>query len=173
MKIICTYYNEIITGLTFISVIIGGFFALYKWNKSLKLNRAEYVKKLLDEIKANEDIAFYLFDYDEIWYNTNFHESGELERKVDITLEFYSYICYLYNNKIITESDFDCFKYDVERIVMNKQFCNYCYNLYHFSSRLGLPISHNYLFKYAKNNHRFDDDFWDPKSDKYPHILNF
>ena len=173
MKIICTYYDEIITGLTFISVIIGGIFALWKWNKSLKLNRAEYVKKLLDEIRTNDNIVFYLFEYDKKWYNDNFHNSDNLERKVDITLEFYSYICYLYNNKIITKSDFDCFKYDVVRIIQNKQFCNYCYNLYHFSSKLKLPMSFNDLFIYAKKNHYLNDDFWDPKSKKYPHYLNF
>ena len=158
--------------LTFISVIVGGIFALKKWNKYLKLNRAEYVKKLLDEIRTNESIDFYLFEYNEKWYNKDFH-SSEIEKKVDFTLEFFSYICYLKNNKIITESDFDCFKYDIVRIIQNKQFCNYCYNLYHFSSKFNLPMSFNNLFIYAKKNHYFNNDFWDPKSDKYPHYLNF
>jgi len=172
MEFICTYYDEIISGLTLIFGLIGGFFALWKWNKSLKLNRAEYVKKLLDEIWTNKRINFYLFEYNEKWYDKNFHGSDK-EKEVDITLEFYSYICYLKENGIIKDYDFDCFKYDIERILMNEQFRDYCYNLYHYSDRIRLPMSFYYLFKYAKDNNTFDDDFEDISSDKYHHYLNF
>ena len=155
-------------------VVIGGLFAFWQWRNSLKLKRAEYVKSLLDEIKTNKNIVNYLFDYDaEKWYGPSFHNSEELERKIDLTLDYYSYICYLYNHRIIKQADFNCFKYDVERIITNHQFIDYCYNLHHFSKKIKQPIPFYELFHYAKKCHCFDDEFWNSRSTKYPHILNF
>lgn len=155
-------------------VVIGGLFAFLQWRNSLKLKRAEYVKSLLDEIKTNKNIVNYLFDYDaEKWYGPSFHNSGELERKIDTTLDFYSYICYLHNHCIIKQSDFNCFKYDIERIITNHQFIDYSYNLYHFSQKINQPLSFYELFQYAKKRDCFDDEFWNSRSTKYPHYLNF
>ena len=156
-----------------IIILAGGIIALYQWHKSMKLKRAEYVYSLLDEIKTNKDISNYLFDYGQKWYGPSFHNSGELERKIDITLDYYSYICYLYNQRIIKQADFNCFKYDVERIITNHQFIDYCYNLYHFSKKIKQPISFYELFQYAKKRDCFDDEFWNSRSTKYPHYLNF
>ena len=167
-------WSDIIGSVSLVFALVGGCFAYRQWRKSMKLKRAEYVKSLLDEIKTNKDIVNYLFDYNaEKWYGPSFHNSGELERKIDITLDFYSYICYLRNHHIIKQSDFKCFKYDVERIITNSQFINYCYNLYHFSKKIKQPIPFYELFRYAKKRHCFDNEFWDKKSLKYPHILNF
>ena len=44
------------------------------------------------------------------WYSESFHQSGELELKVDKTLSYFSYICYLKRQKIITDKEFDFFK---------------------------------------------------------------
>ena len=168
----CIELNNILN-LYDIIILAGGIIALYQWHKSMKLKRAEYVKSLLDEIKTNKDISNYLFDYGQKWYGRSFHNSGELERKIDLTLAFYSYICYLHNHRIIKQSDFNCFKYDVERIITNNQFIDYCYNLYHFSNKIKQPIFFYELFQYAKKRKCFDEDFWNSKSTKYPHYLNF
>lgn len=165
--------SDIIGALSLIFALVGGGFAYIQWRKSLKLKRAEYVKSLLDEIKTNKDIANYLFDYGEKWYGPSFHNSGELERKIDLTLDFNSYICYLRNHYIIKQSDFNCFKYDVERIITNHQFIDYCYNLYHFSKKIKQPIPFYELFQYSKKRNCFDEEFWNSKSIKYPHYLNF
>ena len=165
--------SDIIALLSFISIIVGGIFALKKWNINQKLKRAEYIKTLFDEIRSNPKIVFYLFEYDSIWYNEKFHGSKDLESNIDYTLSYFSYICYLRNNNIITKSDFNNFRYQLERILNNQQFKNYIYNLYHFSKRVNQPISFVELFKYAKNNGYFDKDFWDNNSNKYPHFLNF
>ena len=165
--------SDIIAGFSCLSIIVGGIFALRKWNINQKLKRAEYIKTLFDEIRSNSEIVFYLFEYDSNWYDEKFHNSKELERKIDYTLSYFSYICYLNNNKIITKSDLNYFRYELERILNNQQFKNYIYNLYHFSKEIKQPIPFVDLFQYAKDKRYFDDDFWDNKSEKYPHYLNF
>ena len=165
--------SDIISIFSFISIIAGGIFALRKWNIDQKLKRAEYIKNLFNEIRSNPKIVFYLFEYDSIWYNENFHGSKDLENSVDYTLSYFSYICYLRSNGIITKLDFNYFRYELERILNNRQFKNYIYNLYHFSNKINQPISFVDLFQYAKDNGYFDQDFWDKNSKNYPHLLNF
>lgn len=168
--------SDITALLTFVTIVIGGCFALKKWIVSMKLKRAEYIQNLTEKIRLDENIVFYLFEYDEPWYDIKFHES-DLEKKVDYTLSYFSYFCYLRNNNIVSKRDFDCFKYQLERIIHNRQFIDYCYNLYHFSSRRNIPISFPDLFKYAKEKGCFDKDFWNKESykitNKYHHYLNF
>jgi len=166
-------YSNIIETLTFITIIIGGGFTYYRWNKNLKLKRAEYIKNLFDEIRTNPKIVFYLFEYDSIWYDENFHGSKELESNIDYTLSYFSYICYLKRNNVITKSDFNYFRYELERILTNRQFKNYIYNLYHFSQKVNQPITFVDLFQYAKDNNYFDQEFWDKDSEEYVHLLNF
>lgn len=165
--------SELISILTFLSIVIGGIFALHRWNVSLKLKRAEYVQSLLTDIRTNPNIDFHLFDYDNPWYNESFHNGSKLEGKVTYTLSYFSYICYLYEQKILTQTDFIRFKYFINRVLSNEQLHDYFYNLYHFSSKQQLPISYIDLFNYAKENGYFDDEFWNEKSKKYPHYLNF
>ena len=114
--------SDIVAVLSLLSIIIGGVFALYKWNTSLKLRRSEYIKELFDNIRTNPKIVFYKFEYSKSWYSRDFHNSGELEEKIDYTLSYFSYICYLKDNNIIGNSEFNYFKYELERILNNKDF---------------------------------------------------
>ena len=170
-------YLDVIESLTFVAIVVGGVFALYKWNMSRKLTRAEHVKSLLVEIRTSSEIVFNKFDYDHKWYDDNFHNNlkngGKEEQRIDYTLSLFSYICYLQNNKIINKRDFSCFKYELVRILKNEQFESYMYNLYHYSRKSNYPIPFVDLFEYAKNNNFFDKEFWDKNSKQYPHYLNF
>ena len=165
--------SDIMAVLTFLTVIIGGIFALHKWNMNIKLKRADYIYSLLNDLRTNERNAFYLFEYDEEWYNLQFHKGGDMEKKVDYTLSFFSYICYLKQHNILSDKEFDCFRYELERVLTNEQFKSYFYNIYHFSTKLNKPISFIHLFTYAKDNGYFDDEFWSNNSLQYPHYLNF
>lgn len=165
--------SDIVAVLSLLSIIIGSVFALYKWNMSLKLRRSEYIKEVFDNIRTNPKIVFYKFEYNENWYSRNFHNSGELEEKIDYTLSYFSYICYLKDNNIIGNSEFNYFKYELERILNNKDFKLYMYNLYHFSKKIKQPISFVDLFNYANRNKYFDKEFWNKDSKYYPHYLNF
>ena len=156
--------SDLLHLLTLITAVFGGLFALYKWNKSMRVKRADYIKGLI-EIKNNEWIleTFTLFDYDSEWYNMKFHGS-ELENKIDYTLTYFDFICYLNDRGIFDKETFMLFKYQIDSIVKNKQIHNYFYNLYHYSLNNGLATSYYYLLKYALKNKCIDDSFMDKAS---------
>jgi len=109
--------------LTLLTVIAGGIFGLMQWNKSNKYRRAEFIDSLVTTIRNDEELstAVYMFDYDHKWYTQSFHNNEkELERVLDKTLSYFSYICYLKNNKILSKKDFSFFEYEIKRIAANR-----------------------------------------------------
>lgn len=169
--------SDIISILSFISIIIGGVFALIKWNKDKKLKRAEYMQSLIDKIENDNSSGFYIIEYNYDWYDASFHDNKELENKIDYTLSYFNYICYLKMRRIITKNEFLFFEYQIKRIFHNPGVQNYFYNLYHFSLHVDSPMSFPNLFKYGKKHKLFDKLFGDKeaykKNSKYSHILNF
>lgn len=182
-------YNigDILTAVSVIVVIIGGIFSLIQWMRKQKLQRGEYINELTEKIRTDEDIReiVYLLDYNnKVWYTKEFHGSGELERKVDKTLSYFSYICYLKRKRLITSREFQFFEYEIKRILVNRQVIKYLYNLYHFSKKLKMNLTFHYLFLYGKRKKYYNDkikksikffnkEFFDSKSKFYPHYLNF
>lgn len=179
--------GDILAAISILVVILGGVFSLIQWNKKQLLQRGEYITQLTEKIRTDEDIKeiIYLMDYnDEVWYTADFHRSGDFERKVDKTLSYFSYICYLKKKRLITSSEFEFFEYEIRRILMNDQVVKYLYNLYHFSSKHNMHFTFYYLFLYGKrktysvSSHEkrikfFNEEFFNPQSPNYPHYLNF
>ena len=102
-----------------------------------------------------------MFDYDKQWYSQQFHGCGKQELMVDKTLSYFSYICYLERYKIITDKEFDFFKYEIKSILKNQEIHDYFYNLYHYSNKLRAPFTLKYLFEYGEKLGLFDADFYD------------
>lgn len=167
--------SDILTFASLVLVVIGGFFAYWQWRKSVSLKRADYINDLTENLRTDKAIskAIYLFDYDDIWYTEEFHGNTDLELAIDKTLSYFSYICYLKKQKIISENEFLFFKYEIERILTNSQTKNYLYNLYHFSKECKVPMTFKYLFDYGESQGMFATSFYDDKSELYPHYLNF
>lgn len=167
--------NDILNFLSLVFVIIGGCFGYHQWKKSVKIKRAEYLNELTEKVRTDEDISemIYILDYNQEWYTDSFHESGEFERKMDKTLSYFSYICYLFDNDLIEKSEFKFFEYEIDRILMNASTIQYFYNLFHFAEKCKAPITFKFLFEYGKNAKIYDQEFYNPDSKKYPHYLNF
>lgn len=155
-------------GISQLVAISGGLFVFYQWGYNSRLKKAEYINELTEKIRTDEMIReiIYIFDYGERWYSKEFHFSGELERKVDKTLSYFSYICYLKSRWIITEKELYFFKYELERILRDEQVQDYLYNLYHFSIKIGVPMTFKYLFDYGKKKKIFDKEMYDKESYK-------
>lgn len=168
-------FTEFLNVLTIILSVCGGIAALFQWHDSNKLKRAEYVNNLYKEFNNNPDVkqVLYNIDYDVNWYNSDFHNSGKLEQSTDETLNYYSYICYLYENKLIKKSEFQFYKYQIERVLRNKEVQNYLYNVYHNSKYYKVDMSFSYLFRFGEKNNFFDKEFYNPMSDKYLALLSF
>ena len=174
-----TTVEDHISLLTFIGVVVGGIFALIQWRKSTALKRAEYIKELTEKIRTDKDIfeTIYMFDYGAQWYNAKFHQGGDIERTVDRTLAYFSYILYLKNEKLISKKEFLFFRYDIERILCNSQLQDYFYNLFHFANTQGVQFSFGILLDYAKEHKFIDNEFDNPEAYKtstnYHRYLNF
>lgn len=171
--------SDILSVISIILAIVGGVFAYYQWCRNISLKRASYINELTEKIRSDPDIKdiVYLFDYNQNWYSEQFHDDDSLELKVDKTLSYFSYICYLKKRKIISKKEFYFFQYEVERILMNFGTQDYFYNLYHFAGKFKTPFTFVYLLDYGKENHLLDRDFFDKESYKtnykYHHYLNF
>lgn len=115
--------SDIVSIISLLLVITGGVFAYYQWRRDIALKRANYINELTEKIRTDDSIkdVVYLLDYDDHWYSKEFHGSGKLELKMDKTLSYFSYICYLRKQRIISNKEFDFFRYEIERILKNQQ----------------------------------------------------
>lgn len=171
--------SDITSSISIILVMVGGIFGYYQWRKNILLKRAGYINELIEKIRTDMYIkdVVYMLDYNDKWYSEQFHGSGELELKVDKTLSYFSYICYLKNQKVISDKEFSFFKYEIDRILMNSQVQDYVYNLYHFSNKNNTPMTFLYLFKYGQKTGKFDKQFYDKNAykscPKYHRYINF
>ncbi len=165
--------QEAIPIISLLLSVIGGIFVLFQWSESNKLKRAEYVDKLFSMFNSSKNVkyAFSLIDYEKDWYNENFHGSGHLEEAMDEMLNYYSYMCYLYKNKLIKENEFEFYKYQVLTILNNTQIKHYLYNVYHYTKAYHTEMNFYYLFDYGEKLKVFEKEFYNPKSKKYPHHL--
>ena len=158
---------------------ISAVFVIYKWIRNLSFIQAKHINELAEKIRTDKDIenTIYLIEYDELWYNKNFHRSKDIERAVDKTLLYFSHAVYLSEEKIIDKKEFDFFEYNIKRMLSDSQMEDYFYNLYHFSKKKNLSFPFNSLLKYANENKLFDNDFRDPtayrRNFKYHNYLNF
>ena len=172
-------FRNLIAAVTLILAVIAGFRALAQWKESKRIKRAEYIKELTDKIRTDDDIVkvLNLIEYNRFRYDWDFHESDELESQVDKTLSFFSYICYLKKQKILSPDEFRFFDYEVTRIFQNKDMVDYLYNLYHFSQKQNRPLSFCYLVEHGLENELLDKDFTDINACKgmnpsYKYVLN-
>ena len=147
--------------LSFIIAFLGFLFSLWRWNTYISLKRTDRVNDLNEKIRTDSEIVevHYMFEYSEDWYSSGFHGGGDLERKVDRTLTFYSYLCYLKEKKIISEKEFDTFfQYRITGTLRNLQVQKYLSFLHRYSKTLDVQSPFYYLCKYSKENGIFDPD---------------
>lgn len=170
--------SDILSVISIIFVAIGGAFAYYQWRRNVSLKRASYINELTEKIRSDPAIkkTIYLFDYNSGWYSAHFHGSA-LELEIDKTLSYFSYICYLKAQRIISKKEFKFFQYEVERILMNYGVQDYFYNLYHFSQKFKTSFTFEYLLNYGKKNDLLASDFFDKQAYKtnykFHRYLNF
>lgn len=166
--------TDVFSIISDIAVVIGVVFGFHTWRKSMAIKRAEYVQGLREKFYDDKDVAevIYNIDYGKHWYDFSFHGGSEIERKVDKTLSVCDHVCYLYGNKLISRKEFEIFKYDLYRLFHSTDVVNYLYNVYHWSKdTLKVKSAFSQLVQFGKKYLR--RDFFDPKSENYPHYLNF
>lgn len=127
----------IISGaLPAIATILGLIIALITWRNTVKTRRADYISTLLDKLHNDKLISgtVYLLQYNNKWYNTDFYKNHLLELKIDATLSYLSYICYLHVKKVISKKEFRLFQSMINHASTNERTLRYFYNLRHYSN---------------------------------------
>lgn len=154
--------SDILSLISIIFIAIGGIFGLYQWRNSIVLKRAEYIHMLIKKFTEDEDIREILrkIDYNKKVYKGSFEKSKK-EYKVDKTLAFYSYVCYLLERKILSKDEFHFIAYDLNNILHNSQIREYLRNLYHESKERQNEFPYSILLKYGMENGIIGHDFYD------------
>ncbi len=163
-------------------VVIGSaLFALIQWTYQCKIRRSQYLQALSEKMRTDEQIMGVrrAIDYGHPWYDEDFHikhgNSFVSEDQIDETLAFYSYLCYLKIEKVISKKEFKFFSYNIDRALQNRDMQGYLFNLYHFSRKNGMEMSFQSLFEYGQEKGLFKKDFFDSSTGnkQYPRYLNF
>lgn len=174
---------EIITAVV---ALLGVIVSVREYKRSNLIKRSSYIEPLIEKMKSDEiSEVVYMFQYGKFEYNGDFHGSGDMERKVDKTIQYFSYLCYLREKKIISEDEFSFFELEISQSLRDSNLIDYLYNLFHFVCRVECYVSPNdgieksvysSLIKYGKEKKLLDDSFFDKNAHKkgpYHRYLNF
>ena len=179
MRWIKHFFEWLVFGLQGIDYVLFGFFILaivmivllfVKWRKQSKLQRAEFIARLLDKMRTDAEIQSFVkkIEGGEEWYKDGFFQDMELQREVFHVLSFYNYICYLEENHVISTEEYMLFEFSIQSLARNASFQNYMFQLFHKTeeeSRM-FPF-YNLLDNCAE---KMPGGFLDRKSENYKKI---
>lgn len=168
--------EDILSSITIILSIAGGVFAYRQWTVSNKTKRTELIKQIMEQLRFDKEMVdtIYLLEYDDMWYDGNFHNrDDDLEYRIDKLLSYLSYICYLKKENNISNKEFRILMYEVNRVCTSPCIQSYLWNLYHFSREEGVECSFQYLIDYGISNKLIDQSFLNAGCCLYEKTLNF
>ena len=105
-------------------------FGFKKWENSQKDRRSEFLFKLLEKFREDEDIKRFIYaaDYD------NEVESVPEEQK-DKALSYIAYIVYMKKHNLISDDEFAFFEYEITRVLANKTCSKYLKFIANFAEK--------------------------------------
>ena len=152
--------------------VLSGLVSIFQWRGSQTIERANKINDLLGSIGSDDCIRSILhkIDYEDGWYTDEFHngKQNDLERQVDRTFSYFSYICYLRQRRILTKEEFRFFEYSLRRIFDNSSSVDYLYNIWHFSKKRKTVCPFLHLCRYGLSKRYLSPDFKDPKAYSNP-----
>lgn len=105
-------------------VFIAGCYALYLLRQRNRIKRKEFVLKIYDALHNDKEI-------EEVIYKVDSNETSEikykgtLERQADKTLRYFDFIGQLIKDKHLKPHDIEGFKYEIKRVLFNKDVRDY------------------------------------------------
>lgn len=164
-----------------LAVIVSAIVAYREWGRKNADDRMQLLQDIRSRLFDDPDVikTIYMFDYDDEennpnrknWYDGNFHNTQELQMIVDKTLSIFEYVCFLSNKGKIGKDELDIVKYRLDRVLVNVQVQAYLFNLYHWCKEANSRCSFQNLIEYGTKEKMIGEDFYDEKSEKYPHYL--
>ena len=159
MNTIIVLANEwfpVIKVLCIIGAVVAFFVSLYQWRRGQRIRKSEFLSELMAKFTSSE-IATTYYEYIErktkCFYKGLSSEgepefiSEEDERAVDRLLGFMSYVCYLYENRLIDKNEFSLFVYQMNAVLSDEDIRRYMADL-----RGCLPANYpyEYLARYVE-----------------------
>ena len=159
---------------TALGAVVSFFSALRKYEQRLKIQRAEFVKELVDKLRFDDELAEVgrIIDHEQVPFTADFYKDKQNELRIDKYLAYLSYIFYLIEAKIITKKEIQLFDYKIVRALKSPLVQGYLWNLMRFSERLGVKCSFHNLITYGIKLGMIDKDFMTNR-EKFPKVLNF
>jgi hypothetical protein len=117
---------DVINAFLLLAAVIGIFLTYRQIQHTYKTQKANFFKDLYSMMFSDLDIrkAYYQIEYDEFIYDSSFHGS-ENEQRIDRLLSFADLVCYLYDQKMLTEHEMSFFKYEFVRIYTDEGIQGY------------------------------------------------
>jgi hypothetical protein len=117
---------DIINAFLLLAAVAGIFLTYRQIQQTYKTQKAAFFKDLYSMMFSDLDIrkAYYQIEYDNFAYDSSFHGSKN-EQRIDRLLSFADLVCYLYDQKMLTEHEMDFFKYEFIRIYRDKGIQDY------------------------------------------------
>ncbi len=128
------FINHIFDLLTLLVALAGVIVAIREYFRANSLQKSKSLYDVLSEFKKDKEIfeMFYKIEYENFYYDISFHESRK-EKSLDRLLLLLNYTCYLRERGIVSDSEFNQFRYIADRCLSSDGVKNYLYNIYHFS----------------------------------------
>ena len=148
-----------------IGAVIAFIFTCQRWKRGQIIRKSEFLAELMAKF-ASPEISTSFYEYIERGSKTFYrganpdNQEPEFistadERAIDKLLGFMSYVCYLYENKLIDDNEFSLFAYQLNAVIVNTDIRQYMKDL-----RNILPDNYpyEYLERYAEKLHRTSDN---------------
>lgn len=99
--------------------LIGGLYALYLFQRSIRDKRNQYVQEVLNGIYNDLEVRKVLYSVDTGTETDEIRFGGQLEKEADKTIRYFDYVGYLIKQGNIRRTDIEPFEYEINRILHN------------------------------------------------------
>jgi len=172
-----SWINDNLALISAFGVLLGAVVALRQWAERIKIQRAEFVKELIEKLRFDPAVteAGYMVDHGQFKCAANFYDPSNkhVEMQIDKYLSYLSYLCYLIETRSVTKREMQLFEYKLVRTLRSPAVQTYLWNLVHFSKKFKINCSFHNLVVYGIKREVIGKDFLTNDKDRFTKILTF
>jgi len=137
--------------ITCLSGLLGGVFAYRKWQHERRLERSKTLKDILETLEKTK-LCQLVNQYDtegnvSEWFT---HLTDDSEREIANSFRYLSYVCYLYEQKLLVRDEFVLFESQIKSVLYDKDARRYLFDTPIESDGDACNGPFAYLIRYAK-----------------------
>ena len=117
---------NIATVANVVILLPGAVLGLVQWNRTCKNRQAEFCRELISYMRVGTVRKLVsIVEYHPHWYDRETFHGSEYEEFIDEALSRVAYFCYLYRTKVIDDTVFGFFRYEIYKILKNESVVEY------------------------------------------------